>query len=58
MSVDSHIFQLEQKHRELEARLDEMLNHPSADDVEVAEIKRQKLAIKDKIHALKNGTVH
>jgi hypothetical protein len=53
MPVGSHIAQLEQRHRELEARLDEVMSHPSADDMEVAEIKRQKLMIKDKISELK-----
>ncbi len=58
MSLDSHIAQLEQRHRELEAQLDEVLAHPSADDGEIAEIKRQKLLIKDKIQHLKSATVH
>lgn len=53
MTVDSHIHQLEQRHKELENRLEQVLSHPSADDMEIAEIKRQKLQIKDKIHQLK-----
>lgn len=55
MPVDSHIAQLEQRHQELEQRLDEILSHPSANDMEVAEIKRQKLMIKDKISKLKKS---
>ncbi|MFZ1814036.1 MAG: DUF465 domain-containing protein [Rhizobiaceae bacterium] len=59
MAVDSHIAQLEQRHRELEDRLDKVLAHPSADDVEIAEIKRQKLQLKDKIEALrKTVSIH
>lgn len=57
MKVDSHISQLQQRHRELEARLDEVLSHPSADDVEIAEIKRQKLVLKDRISELKRSEV-
>lgn len=53
MALDSHIHQLELRHQELEARLEEALAHPSADDREIAEIKRQKLSIKDRIRDLK-----
>ena len=52
MAIESHIAQLEKRHREIDARLDEVLAHPSADDVEIAELKRQKLEIKDRINAL------
>ena len=58
MAVDSHIHQLEQRHRELESRLEKVLSHPSADDLEVSEIKRRKLAIKDRIEQLKTESVH
>ena len=56
MALDAHIHQLELRHRELEARLEETLAHPSANDREIAELKRQKLSIKDKIRELKNKT--
>ncbi|MCG6858833.1 MAG: DUF465 domain-containing protein [Salaquimonas sp.] len=59
MAVDSHIEQLEQRHRELEAQLDEVLSHPSSDDVEIAQLKRLKLQIKDRISELKRSdTLH
>jgi hypothetical protein len=58
MALDSHIRQLEQKHQQLDLKLEEMLAHPSADDAEIAEIKRQKLAIKDKLHKLRMETTH
>jgi len=57
MTVDSHIAQLRQRHRELEARLDEVLSHPSANDTEIAQIKRQKLLIKDRISELRRSEV-
>lgn len=53
MSLDSHIRTLEQKHNELQARLDEVLAHPSANDLEIYELKRQKLLIKDRLKQLK-----
>jgi hypothetical protein len=53
MALDSHIRQLEQKHQQLDIRLEEMLAHPSVDGTEIAEIKRQKLLIKDRLYKLK-----
>ena len=58
MGVDSHIQQLEQRHHELEDRLEKILAHPSADDVEITEIKRQKLQLKDRIEKLRNGVAY
>jgi hypothetical protein len=59
MAVDSHIHQLELRHKELETRLEQVLSHPSSDDTEIAEIKRQKLFIKDKITRLRQmNSVH
>ncbi|WP_075997287.1 YdcH family protein [Salaquimonas pukyongi] len=52
MPLDTHIEQLKQKHVELETRLEEAMRHPSSRDDEIAEIKRQKLLLKDKINKL------
>lgn len=49
MALSSHIDQLKQKHEELEVKLEEALKHPSANDEEIAQIKREKLQLKDKI---------
>ncbi len=46
---------LEQKHRALEAELDEALAHPSTDDLKLAELKRRKLQIKDEIARIRDG---
>jgi len=54
MSIGSHIDQLKQKHVELEGKIEEAMRHPSASDTELAELKRQKLILKDKINQLKN----
>ena len=42
MSMQSHLVELEKRHRALEDQLHEALNHPGADDLEIAEIKRKK----------------
>ncbi len=52
MPLDSHIEQLELRHQELETKLEQIMAHPSADDREINEIKRQKLQIRDKIRSL------
>lgn len=54
MAADPHLSQLEKRHQELQAKLEEILLHPSADDSEISEIKRQKLAIKDRILKLRS----
>ncbi|MEZ5788319.1 MAG: DUF465 domain-containing protein [Xanthobacteraceae bacterium] len=51
--------ELEQKHRMLEAELSEMLQHPSVDDLELAQLKRRKLQVKDAIARLRQqSSVH
>ena len=55
MATKSHITHLEMRHRELEAKLHEALSHPSAADDEIAQIKRQKLQIKDRIAELRSS---
>jgi hypothetical protein len=61
MSMQSHLAELEKRHRALEAELVEALAHPSTDDTTIAELKRRKLLVKDQIARLQNGasaTVH
>ncbi|MCF6321161.1 MAG: DUF465 domain-containing protein [Rhizobiaceae bacterium] len=53
MAIETHIQQLEEKHKELDSVLGQMLNQPSACDVEIADVKRQKLQIKDRISRLR-----
>lgn len=55
MSFDAHLAELEKKHGELDRRIEEAMTHPSVDDLEIAELKRRKLEIKDKIYQL-NGS--
>jgi len=53
MSLASHLAELQRKHGELERELDEALAHPSIDDLEIATLKRRKLAIKDEMEKLR-----
>ena len=52
MSIETHLEQLESKRQALKEKLQERLTHPSVDDLEIAEIKRQKLHLKDEITKL------
>lgn len=59
MSVESHISQLETRHRTLESKLTEISTSPSTDQTQLAELKRQKLWLKDEINRLRNqDSVH
>lgn len=53
MSLANHLEELQRKHGDVERELDEALNHPSADDLEIVTLKRRKLALKDEIEKLK-----
>jgi hypothetical protein len=59
MSMQSHLAELEKKHRVLEQELEEALAHPSSDDMTIAELKRRKLHVKDEIARLRHeDSVH
>jgi hypothetical protein len=61
MSIQSHLTELEQKHRALEDEIAEAIAHPSTDDATIAQLKRRKLQVKDQIARLKqeaSQTVH
>lgn len=62
MSMASHLSALEQKHRTLEQLLEDELSRPSADNVRIRELKRQKLKLKDEISRLRSApageTIH
>ena len=52
MSMQSHLAELEKRHRALEAEIAEARTHPSTDDLKIAELKRRKLLVKDEIARL------
>lgn len=63
MSLQTHLSELERKHQALEDAIHSKLSSPSADDLELAEMKRKKLQLKDEINRVKAGlnarsTVH
>lgn len=61
MSIQSRLAELERKHKVLEHELHEAINHPSTDDLRIAELKRKKLLMKDEIARARvecGSTVH
>jgi hypothetical protein len=52
MPLASHLSELKRKHGELEREITDAIAHPSTDDLEVASLKRRKLALKDQIEKL------
>jgi hypothetical protein len=54
MAIQAHLVELERKHKILENELHEALVHPSTDDLQIVELKRRKLMVKDEIERLKH----
>jgi hypothetical protein len=55
MAIQAHLVELERKHKNLENELHEALLHLSTDDLQIAELKRRKLMVKDQIERLKHS---
>jgi hypothetical protein len=53
MSLQTHLAELERKHRQLEEAIAQAVSSPSSDDLGVAELKRKKLLLKDEIERVR-----
>ncbi|MFT4098548.1 MAG: DUF465 domain-containing protein [Rhodoblastus sp.] len=61
MSMQSHLAELERRHKTLESEIEKELLHPGSDDSHVHELKKKKLRLKDEITKLKSQddeTIH
>ncbi len=60
MSADAHLAELLRRHQALDREIEAEMTHSSSNDIRVAELKRKKLLLKDKIEKLKQppSTVH
>ncbi len=54
MSLESHLAELQRKHGDLQREIDDAMMHPSVDELEISQLKRRKLAIKDEMEKLKD----
>lgn len=52
MSLSSHLQELRKKHQSLSERVERVQRSPGSDDLTIAELKKQKLLIKDQIERL------
>ena len=52
MSRATHLAELERRHQALESQIIEARAHPSIDNLQIAEMKRRKLLVKDEIARL------
>ncbi|MBX3489025.1 DUF465 domain-containing protein [Parvibaculum sp.] len=52
MALESHIAELRDRHRALEVEIEAEIHHPSSDDLHIAELKKQKLRLKEEIERL------
>lgn len=52
MSIEGHVQALRAKHEDLEARIHEAENNLGVDDLEISELKKEKLRVKDELHKL------
>jgi hypothetical protein len=54
MAIEAHLAELERRHQALEQEIVEAMTHPSMDDLEIAQLKRKKLHVKDEIARLRH----
>ena len=52
MSLTSHLQELRKKHENLSVQVEEAQRRPSADTLQISEMKRQKLKLKEAIERL------
>jgi len=59
MTVESHLAELQRRHQVLKKQIEEAMAHPGIDNIEITEMKRRKLQIKDEIARLSTAeTLH
>jgi len=56
MSIEARIRELDARHTRLDSQLDELKKHSSADTLEVARLKKEKLRLKEQIESLRMTT--
>ena len=55
MSLEGRMTELSNKHRQLDARISEVQKRPSADALEIRNLKRAKLRIKEELQQLQHS---
>lgn len=55
MSLTSHLHELKKKHQSLSERVEDAQRHPGYDDLQIIELKKQKLRLKEEIERLQTA---
>ncbi len=53
MAVEGHIRELADKHRKLQEQIDAEMAHSGWDEIRIAELKKEKLRLKDELERLR-----
>jgi hypothetical protein len=53
MSLQTHLVELERKHRQLEDAIAQAMSRPSSDRLSLVEMKRKKLLLKEEIERVR-----
>jgi hypothetical protein len=53
MPIDARIRELDARHTRLDVKIEDVNKHPSADSLELARLKKQKLRVKEQIEQLR-----
>jgi len=56
MSIESHLIELETRHRVLDRSIDEEMSRPFVDSLRIATLKKRKLHLKEEIERLRAQT--
>ena len=55
MSLSSHVEELKKKHHDLSEQVEQIQRAPGTSDAQIAELKKQKLKIKEEISRLETA---
>ena len=58
MAIDGRIRELGNRHHTLERAIEEELGRPLADSARIADLKRQKLRLKEQMETLRGARAH
>ena len=53
MALEARLRELDSRHRKLDRTIEREMTHPASDDIRIAELKRQKLRLKEEIEGLR-----
>ena len=55
MSIEARIRELDARHTRLDSEIEDLKKHASADSLEVARLKKEKLRIKEQVESMRTS---